>query len=218
MREALLESAQRLIAEQGPSRVRLREIAESAGVNFGLVYQYLGTREDLLHAVYQRVSARSATRLEHIDQLTDTISLFMTLPDDSIGRIMGWAALEGDYPAGVFGHSPALDQVASMMIREARQDGRAMPEEEARVLAAFIQVVALGWRLFRGIGLAAAGVEASADADRRVIGWLQMLAESVVHGQASDSVPAPATAPAPDAEADAAEAEADAAEGEDGDG
>jgi AcrR family transcriptional regulator len=45
VRRALLDAAQRLIAERGPGNVTLREIAEAAGVNFGLVYQYLGTRE-----------------------------------------------------------------------------------------------------------------------------------------------------------------------------
>ncbi|ONH58954.1 hypothetical protein CcI49_19785 [Frankia sp. CcI49] len=102
--------------------MRLREIAEDADVNFGLVYQYLGTREELLRAVYQRVSARSATRFEHIDDLADAIDIFLTA-DDSVGRIMGWAALEGD-PVDVFGPSPGLAQVASMMVRAARQDGR----------------------------------------------------------------------------------------------
>ncbi|KPM52063.1 TetR family transcriptional regulator [Frankia sp. CcI49] len=182
VREALLESAQRLIARQGPSKVRLREIAEDADVNFGLVYQYLGTREELLRAVYQRVSARSATRFEHIDDLADAIDIFLTA-DDSVGRIMGWAALEGD-PADVFGPSPGLQQVASMMVRAARQDGLDLPEDEARLLAAFLQVVALGWRLFGSIGLTGAGVEATSDVDRRVREWMRTLVESVVRGGA----------------------------------
>src|SRR2546425_12245140 len=39
---ALLESARKLIVERGPS-VALRDIADDAGVNFGLLYHYLGT-------------------------------------------------------------------------------------------------------------------------------------------------------------------------------
>nr|MDT0667429.1 hypothetical protein [Micromonospora sp. DSM 115978] len=135
-----------------------RDIAEAADVNFGLVYQYLGTREELLRAVYQRVAARSAARFEHVDHVTEAIKIMMEVPGSSIGRMMGWAALEGDYPADVFGHSPALDQVVSVMMKEARQQGRELPEEQARLLAAFVQVTALGWRLFRSIGIAAAGV------------------------------------------------------------
>lgn len=184
VREALLESAQQLIAQQGPSKVRLREIAEAADVNFGLVYQYLGTREELLRAVYQRVSARSATRFEHIDELADAIDIFLTA-DDSVGRIMGWAALEGD-PADVFGPSPGLQQVASMMVRAAQQQGLDLPDDEARLLAAFLQVIALGWRLFGSIGLIGAGVRQTSDVDRRVREWMRTLVESVVRGEAEE--------------------------------
>ncbi|ONH21746.1 TetR family transcriptional regulator [Pseudofrankia asymbiotica] len=193
VREALLEAAQRLIAEQGPANVRLREIADVAGVNFGLVYQYLGTREDLLREVYQRVAARSAARLEHIEALADVIDIFLTTSDGSIGRIMGWAALEGGYSADVFGHSPAQDQVAGIISREAHQHDREVPDDEARVFAAFLQVVALGWRLFRPIGLATAGVDpATVDADEMVTRWLHLLSDAFVHGQ-------PTTSPAPPA-------------------
>ncbi|MDT3441532.1 MULTISPECIES: TetR/AcrR family transcriptional regulator [unclassified Pseudofrankia] len=193
VREALLEAAQRLIAQQGPANVRLREIADAAGVNFGLVYQYLGTREDLLHEVYQRVAARSATRFEHIEALADVVDIFLTTADGSIGRIMGWAALEGGYSADVFGPSPALEQVAGIISREARQHEREVPDEEARVFAAFLLVVSLGWRLFRPIGLATAGVDPTmVDADAMVTKWLHLLSEAFVLGQ-------PAASPAPPA-------------------
>ena len=42
----MLDAARTLIAEQGPG-VGLRDIAEHAGVNFGLIYQYVGTKDDL---------------------------------------------------------------------------------------------------------------------------------------------------------------------------
>ncbi|MBL7489956.1 helix-turn-helix transcriptional regulator [Frankia sp. AgB1.9] len=184
VREALLEAAQRLIAEQGPANVRLREVADAARVNFGLVYQYLGTKEDLLHEVYQRVAARSAGRFEHVEALTDVVDIFLTIADDSIGRIMGWVALEGGYSADVFGPSPALSQVAGIVARDARAHGNEVPDEEARVFAAFLQLVALGWRLFRPIGLSIADVDATAvDADALVTKWLHLLADTVVRGE-----------------------------------
>jgi AcrR family transcriptional regulator len=190
VREALLEAAQRLIAEQGPANVRLREIADAAGVNFGLVYQYLGTKEDLLHEVYQRVAARSASRFEHIEALTDVVDIFLTIADGSIGRIMGWVALEGGYSADVFGPSPALRQVAGIIARDARAHGHEVPDDDARVFAAFLQLVALGWRLFRPIGLAIADVDPTAvDADALVTKWLHLLSDAVVRGEPDANVP-----------------------------
>src|SRR5437879_3195747 len=101
VREALLDAAQRLIADRGPTRVTLREIADEAGVNFGLVYQYLGTRESLLREVYQRVAARSAVLLGPVDRLADAIAALMTIPGTSTARLMAWTALDRTYPAGV---------------------------------------------------------------------------------------------------------------------
>ena len=51
--EAVLDAARTLIAEQGPG-VTLRDIAEHTGVNFGLIYQYVGTKDQLVREVYAR--------------------------------------------------------------------------------------------------------------------------------------------------------------------
>ncbi|CAO5238140.1 hypothetical protein FAGKG844_240004 [Frankia sp. AgKG'84/4] len=121
------------------------------------------------------------------------IDIFMTITDTSIGRMMGWAALEGGLSADTFGPSPALGQVVSIIEREAVQHGREIPAEDARVLAAFLEVAALGWRLFRSIGLTAAGVDPSTDADERVTSWLRVLARSVVVDEARSEPHQPST-------------------------
>jgi AcrR family transcriptional regulator len=131
VRQALLDAAQRLIAERGPGNVTLREIAEAAGVNFGLVYQYLGTRDELLREVYQTVAKRSAVQLEQIDDLADAVGALMSAPGTSMGRIMAWAVLEGGYPADVLGPSPALEHVARLIAgREAGGPGADAGEDD----------------------------------------------------------------------------------------
>jgi TetR/AcrR family transcriptional regulator, repressor for neighboring sulfatase len=191
VREALLDAAQKLIAARGPARVTLREIADEAGVNFGLVYQYLGTRDELLREVYQRVTQRSATRFEPIEKLPDAVAAMMSVPDDSIARIMAWAILDGDYPADVFGRSPALEHIAEVIAGH-RNGGRpSEPREDERLMAAFLLVTMLGWRLFQSIGLTSAGLDPAADPDRDriVTGWIERLASS----GANLSTPGPTT-------------------------
>lgn len=187
MREALLEAALALMAERGPANVPLRDIAQRAGVNFGLVYQYLGTRDDVLREVYQRAAASSAIRFEDATGIDDAIALIMSLPDEhQIGRMIGWAALEGAYPGDVLGRSPALEHVARFARDESTRRGGEMADddEDARLFAAVLLVVALGWRLFRPIGLTSAGLDPSAptDYDERVTSWLQQLAHIVIEG------------------------------------
>jgi TetR/AcrR family transcriptional regulator, repressor for neighboring sulfatase len=180
VREALLNAAQKLIATRGPARVTLREIADEAGVNFGLVYQYLGTRDELLRAVYQRVARRSALRFEPIDRLPDAVAAMMSVPDDSIARIMAWAILDGDYAADVFGRSPALEHIAGVIAGYRNGGPPSEPEEDDRLMAAFLLVTMLGWRLFQSIGLTSAGLDPAPDPDRdRIInGWIEQLASS----------------------------------------
>jgi AcrR family transcriptional regulator len=193
VRQALLDAAQRLIAERGPGSVSLREIADAAGVNFGLVYQYLGTREDLLREVYQSVARRSAERMAPIGDLTDAISDMMSNPRTSTARIMAWAVLDGGYPADVLGPSPAVDHIARIIAGHATggppadptvlPDPKVLPDptEEDRLLAAFLIVTAMGWRLFSSIGLTSAGLDPAPDParDEQVTRWMQELAALV---------------------------------------
>lgn len=178
VRRALLDAAQRLIAERGPGNVTLREIAEAAGVNFGLVYQYLGTRDEVLREVYQAVARRSAAQLEQIHDVAGAVDALMSAPGTSIGRIMAWAILEGDYPADVLGPSPALEHVARLIGGHTADEPVTSPGDDDRLLAAFVLVATMAWRLFSPIGLTSAGLDPAPDPsrDERVTEWLRQLA------------------------------------------
>src|SRR5207248_9502831 len=48
---AVVEAATALFAERGPAAVSLREIAQAADVNLGLIHRHIGSKADLLAAV-----------------------------------------------------------------------------------------------------------------------------------------------------------------------
>lgn len=48
---AVVEAAGRLFAERGPAAVSLRDVAQEANVNLGLIHRYIGSKEDLLATV-----------------------------------------------------------------------------------------------------------------------------------------------------------------------
>ena len=58
-----MRSATELFAARGPSAVSLREIAAHAGVNFGLIHQYIGTKDNLLRLAFQRASGKACVFL-----------------------------------------------------------------------------------------------------------------------------------------------------------
>ncbi len=57
-REAILEAASSLLAQQGPEAVSVSAVANLAGVNRGTAYQHFQSREELVGATTQWVSDR----------------------------------------------------------------------------------------------------------------------------------------------------------------
>jgi len=139
--------------------VALREIADDAGVNFGLLYHYFGTKDQLLNAVFAQAAGNAADRLIETEHLDDALSLLMTMGDGTTARLVAWAVLEGRDPAELFGESPALSVLVDLLRRDAAATGTAVSPDEARVFAAFAMVIALGWRLFGPMALTVAGAD-----------------------------------------------------------
>jgi AcrR family transcriptional regulator len=178
---ALLDAARTLIAERGPD-VALRDIAERANVNFGLIYQYVGTKEQLLQAVYLRAGRDAAERLSEVAHLDEALAMLMTFGDGTTARLVAWATLGGTQSHELFRDSPALDVLAHLTVRDAAASGRAVTLEDARVLAALAMAVALGWRLFGGVALTAAGLDGADTAryDERIRAHLAQLGAAAV--------------------------------------
>lgn len=53
-RDRILESALRLFADHGYERTSIRMIAREAGISQGLMYNYFGSKEALLRAIFER--------------------------------------------------------------------------------------------------------------------------------------------------------------------
>jgi AcrR family transcriptional regulator len=60
--EALLDAAERLLVEVGYARITTRRLAETAGVNHGLVHYYFGSNESLLVRALERFTERLIER------------------------------------------------------------------------------------------------------------------------------------------------------------
>jgi AcrR family transcriptional regulator len=60
--EALLDAAERLLAEAGYAGITTRRLAREAGVNHGLVHYYFGSNENLLVQALERFTGRLIAR------------------------------------------------------------------------------------------------------------------------------------------------------------
>jgi AcrR family transcriptional regulator len=156
---AILEAARVLIAERGPASVSLRDIAKEARVNLGMVYKYVGTKEQLISEVTNRAAASAAARMEEVEHLSDALGLLVTIGDGKIGRVLAWAALEGRDPIELFEPSSALAVLSELYQRDAASAGIDASDEDARLLAAVAMTAVLGWRVLGSFALTSAGLD-----------------------------------------------------------
>ncbi|MEU2257668.1 TetR/AcrR family transcriptional regulator [Nocardia xishanensis] len=150
---AVLVSAADLFAERGPAATSIRDIAERAGVNHGLVFRHFGAKEKLVSAVLGRLGAESAA-LDADHPLTASdprwqrhwIVLVRCILD---GFDVG--SLQEQFP------------VMSLLLDEARKHHD--DEREAAIAVANVAALELGWRLFGSFLRAATGLADVSEGD-----------------------------------------------------
>jgi TetR/AcrR family transcriptional regulator, cholesterol catabolism regulator len=89
-REQMIKAAVTLFKEKGFHRTTTREIAKESGFSIGTLYEYIGSKEDILYlvcdAIYDEVSEKLKKRLkqdvEGIDSLKAAIGALFKVIDD----------------------------------------------------------------------------------------------------------------------------------------
>jgi AcrR family transcriptional regulator len=157
----LVAAAMPLFAERGPKQVSLREIAAAAGVNYGLIHQYVGTKQDLLALVFRRASQDWAEQFANAPTLEDALDWQFRPHSATYVRMLTHALLEGDDPARLLGRSPASSEMSRRLATEAGggagRDGD--PRDDPRIQAAALTCMRLGWGLFGDFLRSVAGLE-----------------------------------------------------------
>ena len=135
----LVDAAIELFGERGPDAVTLREVAAAAGVNYGLIHQYVGTKDDLLRLALRRVSSDSAERFS-ADPVTDTIDRLVGREGASASlRLLAWAILMGRSADELMGRSVGLPALAARLGTD---------DDEARAAVVLAMSLLFGWQLF----------------------------------------------------------------------
>lgn len=65
-RQALVQSAAAVFAEQGFASTRVADIADRAGVAKGTVYEYFSSKEELFFAVFESINRRIRDRVDQV--------------------------------------------------------------------------------------------------------------------------------------------------------
>ena len=175
VRQALIDAATELFATRTPDEVTVRELADHAGVNHGLVHQYFGSKQGLVEETITYLAG------ELLPAATDAVNVGAALPilldrlvaRSAYVRLITWSLLgSGGMPE--LGHDfPALRR---LMERSNEELGDTPPRIDPRVAAAVVTSLMFGWVMYRDY------VDAAVD--------LSDLSQQEIHRGISDSVQA----------------------------
>jgi AcrR family transcriptional regulator len=153
VRAALIAAGADLFARRGPSAVSVRQVAEAAAVNHGLVHKYFGSKEGLLREVLASLSLAAAQQVEQFD------SIGALYEDDSParrhGRILAYLILEGRDPSELTTAFPTMQVLVD------RFEAGGLSRADARQRAVEVTALVLGWQFFEPFLGAAAGLRGS---------------------------------------------------------
>ena len=73
-RRLILDAAVRAFARRGYHACRVGDVADEAGVAYGLVYHYFGSKEELLETIFRETWSQMLETIESIEDSTDSAS------------------------------------------------------------------------------------------------------------------------------------------------
>jgi AcrR family transcriptional regulator len=142
--DAVLDAAERRFVRSGPSSVSLRDIARDAHVNLGLIHRHIGSKDDLVRAVFRRFMEQGLERMRGVEDWADVVDLVFTPTNDYFNytHLLGWLLLEGADPAVLAGDGSPLPVVVE---RAAAETGDL---DRGRTLVVGLLSMAYGWQVF----------------------------------------------------------------------
>ncbi len=147
VRAALIKTATRLFAQQGPAVVGVREIAKQAGVNHGLIHRHFGSKDGLLKAVMQHLSESAIADLGEPTEDESLQELVMGLLNRSEAaqdhwRILARAMLDGQSPSELQQRYPVYERLIAASRR------RNSPHMTPEAITTLIMSTGLGMLVF----------------------------------------------------------------------
>ncbi len=157
---ALEDAAMALLARDGVlAGLNLREVAEEAGVNRGLVYHYFGSRGKLLRRALRRRGERSLQQLRHVDRthlVAGQLRLLQVLiGDPETVKLRTLLLIDGTERMRMM---PLRDHTQSLL-RDAVTSGELDSNLDVRAVHSFLVTSVYGYVLYREAFAAELGVE-----------------------------------------------------------
>jgi TetR/AcrR family transcriptional regulator, fatty acid metabolism regulator protein len=194
-RRLLLDAAVRVFARKGYHASRVGDIAEEAGVAYGLLYHYFGSKEDVLRTVFRETWRALIATIKSVEQAGDPpaeqlrkvaeILLRSWRRDPDLVRVLVLEVTRSQLLPGEMDEIVASFAAIQEIVERGQADGSIRPDVDAR-LASYVFYGAVeefltGWVLGR-----------LPDSEDDVASAERTLVEIVTGGLAPDRTTAPA--------------------------
>ncbi|MFV8826295.1 TetR/AcrR family transcriptional regulator [Alkalihalobacterium sp. APHAB7] len=144
-REQMIKGAVNLFKEKGFHRTTTREIAKESGFSIGTLYEYIGSKEDVLYlvcdAIYEEVRDRLKQYLDNdssgIDRLKQAIASYFKVVDEMKDEVLVMYQEAKSLPKEalpyVLQKENEMTEMIETIVRDCVQDGLLDLEEEAEI-------------------------------------------------------------------------------------
>ena len=142
IRDAVLEAAAERFAAEGPE-ASLRDIAEDAGVNLGLIHRHVGNKDELLRAVLAREIEGGAVAIEAAGDAPAALRRIFegAATDGRYIRIVAWLLLREQQAPRQQERYPGMAALRALAGGEATDT-----ERDTRLMVAMAAIY--GWTVF----------------------------------------------------------------------
>jgi TetR/AcrR family transcriptional regulator, repressor for neighboring sulfatase len=155
----VLDGAIRLFVDRGPASVSLRDIADEANVNLGLLHRHFGSKSELISAAVTQLVEDFGPSIADVfasPEMPDELTQLVTAPPEAYrayARMLAWLLLDGTESATLEESHPAI----ARLVQRLGSDG--LDDEDARCVGAAVAAFALGWLLYAPFLRAAAQLD-----------------------------------------------------------
>ena len=175
-RRLILEAAQRALLKRGPDAVRLKDVAEEAGVSRALVSHYFGKIHEVIEAAFESHIDRQRERFltRFIGARNDPREWFDAFFEEALeplhSRLVAWSMISGRAEAEDFfpvrrrGTKLVVDAIEARF----KADGKPRSREELEVNLVIAVSATMGYSLARKVLWSAVGRRASKERDAKV--------------------------------------------------
>jgi AcrR family transcriptional regulator len=111
--EQILQAAVKLFSRKGYHMTTLREISKEAGIGLGNLYDYIGSKSDILYILYQRIAEIIFQEMDRIDESLGPLARLMKMVEVELSTMDRYQ----DLVMIVYqeGHAMDRDSIKSML-------------------------------------------------------------------------------------------------------